>query len=215
MRSHQLRDLLEQHLRHLGSRGFDVRPLVFEPPATDAEVAALEAQLGRDLPPSFSRVLREISAHVEFRWLAPRDLRFPAPFNSNFSGNIHWSLKFTAQFDQDKKDWIEEVFPNPQDPYDAVWHDKLAFYEVGNGDVISIDLDPAKYEQIVYLSHDDGEGHGHVLAEDFESMLERWTPLACPGGEDWQWLPFTASTISCIDPRSPNAATWLRLLQAR
>jgi cell wall assembly regulator SMI1 len=206
------KESLESQLRALGERGFDVRPLVFAPPATEVEVRALENELGRTVPPSFRRVLTQISSHVEFRWFAPRDLRFLPPFQSNFSGDLHWSLKFTLQFDRGKDGWIEQVFPNPEDSYDAVWHDKLAFFEIGNGDLLAIDLDPSKYEQIVYLSHDDGEGHGHVLASNFEALLSSWVPLFCTGGEDWQWLPFTSSKTSGIDENCPNASSWKRAL---
>jgi len=86
------------------------------------------------------------------------------------------------------------LFPDERDPYDVVWHHKAAFYEVGNGDYLAFDLSARNYERVTYLSHDDGQGHGHALAHDFGDLLDRWVPLACTGGEDWQWLPFTSET---------------------
>lgn len=196
----------------LAAKGYDVRPLVFEPVATERQAQRLEAALGLALPPSFRRALLGISSHVEFRWFLPDAVKLPEPFVSNFSGDLHWSLAFTEQLESSRRSWVEQVFPNRSDPYDAVWWDKLAFYEVGNGDMLVIDLRPATYEQIVYLSHDDGEGHGYVLAENFESLLHRWVPLACSGGEDWQWLPFTKNKGGPLDPDCENAQTWRSLL---
>lgn len=203
---------LTQLQQQLNSRGFDVRPLIFEPPATEEQVALLERALGLPLPPSFRRALLSISSHVEFRWFMPDNLDLPDPFGSSFSGDLHWSLEFTRQFEDRKADWIEKVFPNRDDPYDAVWWDKLAFYEIGNGDLLAIDLGKATYEQIVYLSHDDGQGHGYVLAKDFEDLLRRWIPLACAGGEDWQWLPFTTDRTGLLDPGCENARRWRSLI---
>lgn len=204
----KLKEQLESQCLHLSRLGYDTHELVFEEPATEAEVRATERQLGLPLPGAFRASLLSISRHVEFRWFAPDGTKYPSPFRSNFSGDLHWSLEFTRQFNEAKEGWVKEVFPSKDDEYDAVWHDKLAFYEVGNGDLIAIDLAPASYEQIVYLSHDDGEGHGYVLADDFADLLRRWVPLSCAGGEDWQWLPFTTARTSRLQPDDPNGRAW-------
>jgi hypothetical protein len=200
-------------LDSLSRRGFDVRPLVFGNTASELELVEVERQLRIELPSSLRGVLAFVSAHVEFRWFASKDMRFPEPFHQNFSGDMHWSLPLLVQYAQDKQQWIETVFKNPDDPYDRVWHNKLAFHEVGNGDYLAIDLEPASRGNVVYLSHDDGQGHGHVLAPSFAELLERWAPLGCPGAEDWQWMPFTNDLAGPIDPACTNAKQWRDLLQ--
>ena len=147
----EFRGAIEAIQRKLLSRGFDVRPLIIEPPASHDDLEALESRLNIALPPTFKKLLCDFSRHVEFRWFAPDGIDFPKPFQSNFCGDLHWSVDFTEQFDADKNSWIENVFPNANDPYDAVWHNKLAFYEVGNGDYLAVDLSPDHYEEIVYL----------------------------------------------------------------
>lgn len=153
-----------------------------------------------------------VSRRVGFWWFAPDDVKFPAPFRNNFSGQLEWSIEHLPEYDEARAESVEQVFPQTDDPYDSVWHNKLAFAPVGNGDYLAIDLSPAHYERVVYLSHDDGEGHGYVLAADLPDLLRRWVPLACPGAEDWQWLPFTRNHESGIDPACENASTWQRLL---
>jgi len=207
-----LQDHLQEILSRLTSAGFDTRPLVFAPPAIESEIAAVEAALNLSLPASLRDVLASVSAHVEFRWFAPTGTHFPPPFRSIFSGDLHWSCELLRRFNADKDEWIKEAFGNPADPYDRVWHDTLAFQEVGNGDYLALDLRPDTHGRVVYLSHDDGKGHGQVLADSFGDLIGRWVPLACPGAEDWQWLPFTSSADPRIDPLSQDAGAWRRLL---
>ena len=192
---------------------WDVRELIFEPSATETEVAELEDSIQLELPKSFKDALLNISRHVEFRWFTPQNVEFPPPFNQNFCGDLHWSLNLIEQFEEARQGWVENCFPNTEDSYDAVWHNKLPFYEIGNGDFWAFDLNPDSYEKIVYLSHDDGRGHGYILADNFFDLLERWVPLACTGGEDWQWLPFVSDKNSGINPQSENALRWKNLLE--
>jgi cell wall assembly regulator SMI1 len=195
----------------LSDQHYDVRPLVLEPPATRRQIADVESALGMELPSAFREVLLTLSSHTEFRWFA-RDRQFARPFHQNFSGDLHWALDLMVQFETRRRRWCAAVFPNPADPYDVVWHDKLAFYEVGNGDLLAFDLAAETCGQVVYLSHDDGEGHGYVLAQDFRDLLARWLPIACAGGEDWQWLPFVHGPTSGLEPDGEPAKAWRRVL---
>jgi cell wall assembly regulator SMI1 len=208
-----LRATFSRILSRLSASGYDTRPLVFGPPASEAELQSLEADLGHPLPASLREVLGLVSGHVELRWFAPAGNKYPEPLHQNFSGDLHWSLDLIRQFRKDKSEWIETVFKNPLDKYDRVWHDKLAFHEVGNGDYLSLDLATSTFGQVVYLSHDDGEGHGYVMANSFSELLDRWVPLGCTGAEDWQWLPFTNNKSTCIDPTCGNAVYWRSLLR--
>jgi cell wall assembly regulator SMI1 len=200
----------EMHHLLVGQQ-YDVRPLVLEPPATSRQVADVEAELGMKLPSAFREALLTLSCHAEFRWFAG-DRQFARPFHQNFSGDLHWSLDLMVQFETERRHWCAAAFPNPADPYDAVWHDKLAFYEVGNGDYLAFDLATETLGQVIYLSHDDGAGHGYVLARDFNDLLARWLPLACAGGEDWQWMPFVHGPTSGLDPDEEPARAWRRTL---
>jgi hypothetical protein len=207
-----LKDSLEMWNFKFQQIDWKVDEMIFEPPASETEVAELEKRIQLELPKSFKKALLTISRHVEFRWFAPDGVKFPAPFQSNFCGDLHWGLDLLEQYEEARKGWVDNCFPNPDDSYDVVWHDKLPFYEVGNGDFWAFDLKSDSSEKIIYLSHDDGEGHGYVLADNFFDLLERWIPLACTGGEDWQWLPFVSDKNSGINPHSGNALRWKNLL---
>lgn len=207
-----LKIALEQILQQLTARRYDVRKFVFEPPAKIWTIQELEDDLSLALPPTFRNTLLTVSSHVEFAWFAPDGFEFPPPFQSNFSGDLHWSTEMIRTFNVEWESNLQSLFPDRSNAYDAVWYDKLAFHEVGNGDYLAIDLCPDTYEQIVYLSHDGSDANGYVLAENFEKLLERWVALACTGGEDWQWLPFTNEETTPIDPESTNGILWRELL---
>lgn len=68
-----------------------------------------------------------------------------------------------------KIDWEEECFNNEDDEYDAVWHHKLGFMHVPNGDMIAFDVKKSETNPpVVYLSHDDGE----EIVSDCENAKE-------------------------------------------
>lgn len=168
------------------SQGGEIQELIIQPPATKQEIERVEHQLGLPLPSSFKQALLNLSGEFSFRWFLPDDQELPEPYREIFSGRIHWNLQQLPQIDEGKKGWITHVFPNPEDEYDRVWHDKLAFMEVGNGDYWAFDLKGGEDAPVVYLSHEDGPRHGYILAHRFMELLEQGSQIAFVGAEDWQ-----------------------------
>lgn len=192
--------------------GGDVQALTIEERASEQEVVVLEEKLGFLLPSSLKEVLLHFSRKVEFRWFLPDNYEFEGALSEIFSGDRHWSLDWIYDFNESKNDWIEKCFPNKEDPYDVVWHNKLAFHEVGNGDFLAIDLSMPDAEPIVYLSHDDGEGHGVELAKNFKDFICESSLIGCVGGEDSQQLPFIEKGKAYINGHCPNAVSFRKIL---
>lgn len=86
---------------------------------------------------------------------------------------------------------VDICYPNYDNPYDKIFHNKLVFQELDNGDLLAIDLEKESYGKVVYLSHDGSDLHGYVMAISFAEFLEEYTKLGCIGGKDWQWEVFT------------------------
>ena len=185
--------------------GGEVQALSIEEPATEDEVAILESKLGFDLPQSLKEVLLCFSKKVEFRWFMPDSYELQGELSQIFSGERHWSLDWLVQFNEDKNDVRDGLFPNKEDLYDVVWHNKLAFQDVGNGDYLAIDLSRPGQEPVVYLSHDGGDGHGVKMAKNFKEFVFLSSRLGCVGAEDWQWLPFVEEGVPFINANSDNA----------
>ena len=188
--------------------GGEADPLTIKPPATPDEINKVEKELGLELPGSFRRVLLEFASAFEVSWFLPDGKEPPDPVSGIFSGCLSWDLKKLAELEEGRQSWVRECFPNPEDEYDRVWHHKLAIQEVGNGDLIALDLAADGEAPLVYLSHDGDESHGYVLGPSFEEAIDRWTRVGCAGAEDWQWLPFVSSPTSGIEPDCDAAKKW-------
>ena len=207
---------LNLFLEKIEDLGGETDPLTIEKPATEEEIKAVEAKLGYTLPPHFREVLLENTAHLEFYWdindiTDEGDISLPDKLVEIFRGQLLFGLDLLLDYEDDRKGWVKEVYPDYNNEYDRVWHNKIAFHQVGNGDYIAIELEPENYGKVVYLSHDGSENHGLYIADNFKEFLMNYAAVGCTGGEDWQWEPFYTAGKG-IDPTSGNAKTWYKVL---
>ena len=207
-----MKELLEKYLITIDNLGGDSRQLIFKTPAKEKDILLIESKLNYHLPDDFRNVLLTISSHCEFKWFLPDDFCLPDQLQQIFCGDLHWNADLLLQLNKNKESWINEVFPDNENEYDKIWHNKFLFQEVGNGDYLSIDMTPENSGKVIYLSHDDGEGHGFVMANSFTDLIRNWTKLGCVGGEDWQWLPFCKDKESGIDSDCDNAQLWYKTI---
>ena len=207
---------LNLFLEKIEDLGGEVEPLTIEKPATEEEIKAVEAKLGYTLPPHFREVLLENTAHLEFGWdiddiIDEEDISLPDKLAEIFRGKLLFGLDLLLDYEEDRQDWEGEVYPNSDKEYDCVWHNKMSFFQVGNGDYIAIELEPENYGKVVYLSHDGSENHGLYIADNFKEFLMNYAAVGCTGGEDWQWEPFYTKDKG-IDPTCENAQAWHKVL---
>lgn len=193
--------------------GGKVTEFIHSPPATIDQVSHIEKLLKHQLPASFRKVLLEFSSNFSFKWFFDEDVELPNEFREIFSGRIHWDLNALIYLKEEVEGWIDNVFSNIENDYDLVWHNKLAFSDVGNGDYLAFDLNQSDDSSIIYLSHDDGEGHGYTMATNFTELLDSWSRIAFVGQEDSQWLLFTESLESRIVPDGEAAVRFRELLR--
>ena len=207
---------LDLFLEKIEDLGGEVEPLTIEKPATEDEIKAVEAKLGYTLPPHFREVLLENTAHLEFGWdiddiIDEEDISLPDKLAEIFRGKLLFGLDLLLDYEEDRQDWEGDAYPNSDKEYDRVWHNKMSFFQVGNGDYIAIELEPENYGKVVYLSHDGNVNHGLYIADNFKEFLMNYAAVGCTGGEDWQWEPFYTKGKG-IDPTSKNAKTWYKVL---
>ena len=207
---------LNLFLEKIEDLGGEVEPLTIEKPATESEVKAVEEQLGYTMPPHFREVLLENTVHLDFYWdindiTDEGDISLPDKLVEIFRGQLLFGLDLLLDYEDDRKGWVKEVYPDYNNEYDRVWHNKMSFHQVGNGDYIAIELEPENYGKVVYLSHDGSENHGLYIASNFKEFLMNYAAIGCIGGEDWQWEPFYTAGKG-IDPTCENAQAWYKVL---
>lgn len=192
--------------------GGDAEDLIIANAASQLEVEEIEMQIEVKLPQSFRRVVTEYSSSVQMTWFLPDGFTLPKPLQGIFCGNCDWNLSLLPRLEGGRKEWVKTCFPNPDNHYDKVWHNKLAFQAVGNGDMLALDI-AQQPSPVVYLSHDDGQGHGYILGKDFEDFIEKWSQLGCVGAEYWQMIPFILGPKTGLDPDCVNAHSWKKLFR--
>ena len=207
---------LNLFLEKIEDLGGETDPLTIEKLATEEEIKAVEAKLGYTLPPHFREVLLENTAHLDFYWdindiTDEGDISLPDKLVEIFRGQLLFGLDLLLDYEDDRKGWVKEVYPDYNNEYDRVWHNKMSFHQVGNGDYIAIELEPENYGKVVYLSHDGSENHGLYIADNFKEFLMNYAAIGCTGGEDWQWEPFYTKGKG-LDPTCENAQAWYKVL---
>ena len=197
-------------LKAVGRWGAEVSRLLFERPASEEEVVAVERALGRRLPVSLRRVFREFSKGFEFSW-SFYDQGIPLPLERVYSGGFEKiGLSWLVKAEEERQSWIQAVFSDPHDPYSAVWHNTLLVIFVGNGDYIGIDVQ-SDDGFVTYVSHEGYEAlHGKVLANNFLDFMNRWSLLGCVGPEDWQLEVFVGE--NGLDPFGEKGQVWRKWL---
>ena len=184
-----------------------------EPVATMQEIQDLEAKLDCSLPDSLKQAFLEFSKSISFYALLPDEFELPHALREIFSAQFTISLADVLEAETSRRSWVEACFPDPDDPYDKVWHNKLGMMTVGNGDVIAFALDDGNTDnRVVYLSHDDGPGHGYVLGSNFQEYFSNLLLIGGCGNEDWQMEPFITDAQKGINPDCENARLYRDLI---
>lgn len=187
--------------------------VVVEPPASEEDVAEIEKQMGRKIPSTFRRVLREYSRKLGVCWMFPEDDEeyreiCDGLFRSFAWGILAWSLESLPDLQKDLKKWNDLMYNNPDDPYDKHWLGKFAICEVGHQDYFVIEAENEKSQQVVYLSHDgDTDVNGFSMGKDFEDFVDRMSLLGCPE-EGSMMYPFMNPPEPYLQVDGKNARHW-------
>ncbi|MEG0408775.1 MAG: SMI1/KNR4 family protein [Bacilli bacterium] len=181
--------------------------------ATKHQISELEEKIGIDLPQQLKTFFLDFSQECEVNVFLPDNLSLPKELQEIFSACLLISLEEIENAENSRKGWVDACFTNEEDEYDKVWHHKLGLMTVGNGDVIALDIESNPTNpSVIYLSHDDGEGHGYILGKDFNSYLQSLLDIGLCGNEDWQVIPFIQDSQSGINAYCENANTYRKII---
>ncbi|MHA3773909.1 SMI1/KNR4 family protein [Verrucomicrobiota bacterium sgz303538] len=201
-------DLVAQitdQIAFIESIGGEVQCWTIEQPASEAQILAVEEELGFAIPSSLRRVFGNVAAAIDFDWvhlgehLEDHDLYVA-------KGAVNWNL---ARLPHD----LERARKWPRDDdsdWATVWRSTLPVIDVGCGDYIGVSLTDG--ESVVYLNHEAPDAHGEVIAPDFETFLAEWGALMFPGPDYGYWEAFLDGPNRYISSRTQVARDWRRWL---
>ena len=194
----------------IGRLGGETDQLIVEDPADEAEVARTEQELGLTLPPVMRNSFLTFARGISVGWSLPDGFQLPEAVQRAAWGEIEYSLDDVVESELQRRDWASDVIASWEMPeITATWENKIAFFTMGNGDFLAVDVSAAGREPVVYLSHDGDEySHCYALGGDFDDFLTRWTGVGCPGPECWIMEPFTHDFAKQLDPDCKNAVLW-------
>ncbi|AUM63299.1 SMI1/KNR4 family protein [Brevibacillus laterosporus] len=192
--------------------GGEIEGGVVTQPATIQKVEEIEKKLGVELPLSFRETLLQFSSKIQFSWSLKEDVELivecPHEFRK-FSCDFGWDLGDLISINRSKNKLIKEHHMNTDDPISEVWHNKFIFCDVGKGDFLAFDLAKGPDCPVVYLSHNNIQGHGYLLGNNFIDFMDRWTAIGCPGPTFSQLNRFVSSPTSRLDPNGAYAKEWI------
>lgn len=207
MKTHQdLKSLIEKQIEFLEEAGAEIQVWTISEPASEAEIASVETELGFPIPPKLRQLYGSFAASIEFDWVhLDEDLEDHDHFVSK--GGVNWNL-FRLKTDLGHaKVWGAN---DPETEWGEIWDTVLPVVDVGCGDFIGVSL--LGEETVTYLNHEAPDGHGSVISPDFLTFLTEWSDLMFPGPDYSYWECFLGGPNNYIESHTERAREWRRWL---
>ena len=188
--------------------------LIVDEPASEAEVARVEEELGLTLPPMMRNSFLKFARSVSVGWQLPDGFSLPEPVEEVTWGEIEYSLGGVVEAERLRCDWADDVIASWEIPEStALWENKIGFLAMECGDFLAVDIAKPGREPVVYLSHGgDEDMDDYALGVDFNDFLTRWTGVGCPATDSRTIAPFTHDFTKPLDPDCENAVLWRKAL---
>ena len=176
------------------------------PPATEAQVEAIEQKIGRKIPQSMREVITEFSAAVAFEWNIYEEGDEPS-FDPQFVFCL-WNLYRLPGCEEGRLIGLESMEGLEFEPGELYYDTAFSFIDIPNGDQIAIDT-AQEGEPVIYLSHELGSGHGGRLGANFADFMDRWSKMACMPIDGFLVDDLWSEEANGLDPQSEFAQSIL------
>ncbi|MFQ6177646.1 SMI1/KNR4 family protein [Bacillus paranthracis] len=212
MENKQWITIMNRIIANVKEMGGEAEEIIVEAPLKEKEIIEIEETLGIQIPLSYRKVLVECFSYFEWEWDMPEDIEVDEMFEEIYGSRGVLGLRELIECENRRRELVRDIFNEPENLYDQTWKNKLAFFDVGNGDLLAFDLMSDKEDlPVVYLNADDDELHGSVLGENFIDFMDKWSRIGFVGGESWNLQPFLGE--NGIDPEGENSQMWRRVLK--
>lgn len=192
--------------------GAGVRSANAAAPATRADLAGVEKELGIPLPDSLRELFARGAGMIDCQFVFEPEgaaLDDILPHEKRIFGGARLGpLSELPDFSRAAADWAAETWVAEAPDQQAIWQAALPITRMVNGDYLALDRrDRAPDPPVVYLNHDD---ESSVIAPNLVAFLNAWERLAYVGPEHWLLLEFSDAR-GHLDPASGRAADLRRL----
>lgn len=195
---------VDDHEKALNNKSFKFDgELVISTPATELEIQEKEKELGINLPPSLRYFFLKITKDISFLsaiYNSPNYRKLPNNLKI-WGGCAYLSLKNLS---------MEEVVvpSNPNDEwYRERWQNKLEIINIGNGDVIALNLIDQK---ILYIDHESNDNDFIELADNFATFFDNWLDIGLTSLEMYNLKSFLID--GRLDSKSNTATLWRKIM---
>jgi len=204
-------DRAQAFMSGLGSLSYaEVRSAHVTAPATEADMKALEGELGRTIPFSLRTFFTRGASGLDCGYTMQPEgqaldkLRDVLPDVSSIFGRPRLGpVSELANFSRAVREWADETWVAEFPEERLIWDSALPFIWLENGDYLALDLRATEIDPpVVYLSHDD---ESSLLSPDFVAFLSAWERLCYIGPEHWLLREF-AGPNGYLDPESGRAS---------
>ena len=188
----------------------EVRSAHVTAPATEADMQALERELGRTIPFSLRTFFTRAASGLDCGYTMQPEgqaldkLRDVLPDVSRIYGGPRLGpVTELADFSRAVREWADETWVAESPEERLIWDSALPFIRLDNGDYLALDLRAIETDPpVVYLNHDD---ESFLLSPDFVAFLSAWERLCYIGPEHWLLSEF-AGAGGYLDPDSDRAS---------
>ena len=216
MGSELLSELFERVANHLANRGVESE-IALSPVASMEDVDTLQRRLGLGLPDSYTGFITSVANGFEASWSAA-DRVFASMGMTSIDSSIEGVFAMRDWRFYDEAAARDYGFPHVDDSELAFetnrrMHNWLPIHALGNGDNISIDLNPDRLGRVILDQHDwldGGTGYnGSVLGEDLPSFLAAWAKVCFATPKSLWWK--SVINEQGVDWQSDEFDDWFRL----
>ena len=199
-------------------RKWTYEKLKINPPIPERTIKSIEKNLEVVFPQDFTEVLTKYASGVFLDWTIKGE-ETEGKFREIFCGGGRgylWDYSILIENYKSYLSWIDACFPDPEDEIDKIWHNKIPFLSVPNGDIIAFGEETIYGNPVVYLSHDGEEDfNGARLGLNFVDFINKWSTLGCIGTEDWQFEPFYDYENKLLKKEGPAIEEWKKWLEKK
>lgn len=187
----------------------------FDEPAGLDDIERIEDIVGCKMPAALREFFTTVSRRVCFTWSIKPPFGWPEKLRGVTHGNFTLDLDEVARIYQAwNPPWLNlhSATFGGECRYD--YTELFPVLEIGNGDAILLVKSGPDLGHVVCFTHEGASNdplddvYMPTLSDSFESFLDTWITLGCPGPEIWEVAPFLDLATKRLSAETDLAKLW-------